>query len=214
MYGELYQYLVFHKKLNLPGIGTFQLERKPAEFDHAARMVHPSSYSIVLHHGNVSPSAKFFNWLAIALNRTEEDTVNYFNAFVIKVKDEVLAGNKLNWANVGTLSKGLTGEIRFESAIKSFTTDLPVPAIKILREQAEHMVRVGEEEKTSVQMKELLNPGREQKPAWWIAAMVLALIILLFCGIYFSQQGMKTSSVGNQQKIDAARQTSTYQLLQ
>ncbi len=214
MYGELYQYLVFHKKLNLPGIGTFQLERKPAEFDHAARIVHPSSYSIVLHHGNASPSAKFFNWLALALNRTESDTVNYFNAFVAEAKNEVLAGNKLNWANVGILSKGLAGEIRFESAIKSFTTDLPVPAIKILREQAEHMVRVGEDQKTSVEMKELLNPGKEKKSTWWIAAMILALVLLLFSGIYFSQQGMKASSAGNQQKIDAARQTSTYQLLQ
>jgi hypothetical protein len=214
MFGELYQYLIFHKKLNLPGIGTLQLERKPAEFDHAARIINPSTYSIVLHHGHVTPSDGFIGWLAASLHSTEHDARARFDEFIHDTKNEISAGHKVEWERVGVLSKGLAGEIRFDSAVKSFTTDQPVAAIKIVRDKAEHIIRVGEKEKTSAEMIELLNPGKEKKSAWWAAALIAALVALLFCVIYFSQKGMQASSVGNQRTISPAKQSGTYQLLQ
>ena len=214
MYGQLYQYLVFYKKLNVPGIGTLLLERKPAEFDHAERVIHPSTYSISLHHGGDSPSQQFLKWLAGSLHTNVQEAARQFNDFVAGMRNEVMAGHKLNWENVGVLSKGMAGEVRFESAVKAFTTDLPVPAIKIVRENAEHMVRVGEDQKTSAQMIEILNPEKEKRSLWWAAALILTLAALLFMIIYFSQKGMTPSSAGNQQIVSPGQPGATYQVLQ
>ncbi len=59
MYGELYQYLVLHKQLNIPGIGTFLVERKPADIDFVNKVVNPPAYTVALHHGNATTSKKY-----------------------------------------------------------------------------------------------------------------------------------------------------------
>ena len=51
----------------------------------------------------------------------------------------------------------------------------PLHITQVIRENATHSVRVGEEEKTSDQMKEYLH--REvKKERWWIAAVILSVI--------------------------------------
>jgi hypothetical protein len=49
MYAELYQYLISYKQVALPGIGTFSLERKPAESDFANKRINSPVYSVNLH---------------------------------------------------------------------------------------------------------------------------------------------------------------------
>ena len=217
MYGELYQYLILHKQLNIPGIGTFLLERKPADIDFVNRMVNPPAYTIALHHGNTTPSKNVFNWLSSTLNISERDALTRFNDFALDVKDKVLAGDKLYWTGIGTLSKGMAGEIRFEAALKDLKAGLPVPAIKVIREHEEHSVRVGEQEKTSSEMVEMLahapvSVTREKKLQWWGLALIAGLLAFIFIALYFSSKGFNTSSVGNQQKLEPQKETPTHKL--
>src|SRR5882672_2379703 len=109
MYGELYQYLVLNKQLNIPGIGTFMLERRPADIDFANKLINPPSFHIALHHGNMVPSKKLFSWLSLVFDISERDAVIRFNDFVFDLKDQVMAGHKLHWQGIGILSKGLAG---------------------------------------------------------------------------------------------------------
>ncbi|MEI9912027.1 MAG: hypothetical protein WDO71_21700 [Bacteroidota bacterium] len=39
MYQELYAYLILHRQLNVPGIGTFLVERKPAETEFTHKQI-------------------------------------------------------------------------------------------------------------------------------------------------------------------------------
>ena len=41
MYGELYQYLILHKQLNLAGYRQACIEKKPARFDVADKVINP-----------------------------------------------------------------------------------------------------------------------------------------------------------------------------
>ena len=214
MYGELYQYLVLHKQLNIPGIGTFQVERKPADIDFVGRKVNPPAYTIALHHGNTTPSKKVFNWLSDVFNITERDALSRFNDFAFELRDKVMAGDKLQWDGVGTLSKGLAGEIRFDASLKGMTIGEPVPANKVIRENAEHTVRVGEDQKTSTEMIEWLSPAEETKSYWWAAALIIGLLAFVFIAWYFSTRGLDTTSTGNQQKPEPQKETTTYKLSQ
>ena len=210
MYGELYQYLILHKQLNIPGIGTFLLERKPADIDFVNKMANPPAYTIALHHGNTTPSKNVFNWLSSTLNISERDALTRFNDFALDIKDKILAGDKLQWNGVGTLSKGMAGEIRFEATLKDLKAGIPVPAIKVLRENAAHAVRVGEQEKTSTEMVEMLAPADKKKIQWWGIALITGLLAFIFIALYFSSKGLNTSSTGNQQKLVPQKETTTH----
>jgi hypothetical protein len=214
MYGELYQYLVLHKQLNIPGIGTFLVERKPADIDFVGKIVNPPAYSVALHHGNATPSKKIFSWLSDVFNISERDALSRFNDFAFELRDKVMAGEKLLWSGVGTLSKGLAGEIRFDASLKAMSIGEPVPASKVIRENAEHTVRVGEDRKTSTEMIEWLSPAEEKKSHWWAAALIIGLLAFVFIAWYFSTKGLDTSSSGNRQKPEPQKATATYKLSQ
>lgn len=209
MYRELEQYLILYKKLSVPGIGTFQVERTPAEADFASKLINPPTYTIALHHGNNAPSTRLFNWLAEVMNISERDAVIRFNDFAFELKNKILNGDRFDWNGVGILSKGLAGEIRFEPEWKKQAAGEPVAAVKVLREKAEHTVRVGEDEKTSAQMIELLHPATEPKTYWWVIALVLLLISFIFIAYYFSANGLTPSSAGNRQTPDIQQAPAT-----
>ncbi len=211
MYGELYQYLILHKQLSMPGIGTFLLERKPAYIDFVNKIAEPPAYTIALHHGNVPASKNVFDWLASKLEISELDAVKRFNDFSFDIKNKVLAGDRLLWEGVGEFSKGMAGEIRFEAVLKDKKAGVPIPAVKVIRENAEHTMMVGEDEKTSSQMKEILSPSHERKFQWWGIALIVSLLAFIFIGVYLSTKGVKTSSVGNQQQLTPQKASPTYQ---
>ena len=211
MYGELYQYLILHKQLNIPGIGTFLLERKPADIDFVNKVANPPAFTVALHHGNTTPSKKVFNWLASSLNISERDALIRFNDFAVDTRNRILTGDKLEWNGIGTFSKGMAGEIRFEASLKDMKAGTPVPAIKVIREHAEHTVRVGEQEKTSSEMIEMLAPAEEtRKTSWWGIALIVGLLAFIFIALYFSSKGLNTSSAGNQQKLEPQKETPTH----
>jgi hypothetical protein len=213
MYGELYQYLILHKQLAVPGIGTFFVEKNAAEILFTEKAVNPPYYSISLQHGLQTPSSKLFQWLADVFNIGESDAENRFTDFSVNLKQQVEAGNKTTWPGVGIISKGLAGEIRFESAMKKKMVGQPVKAEKVLRQQAEHTVRVGEQEKTSAEMIELLNPVAAKRPYWWITALVLTGLGIFYTAYYFYTNGFTAAVTGNQQTVDVQKSAATYKVL-
>ena len=203
MYNELYQYLILHRELQLPGIGTFILERKPAEIDFANKQVLSPSYTVALHHSNATGSRKLFQWLASSFRIGESEAVVRVNDFAFEMKNTILAGNRLEWHGIGALSKGLAGEIRFEPApVKNYSG--PLPAIKVLRENAAHVVRVGEQERTSAEMIELLQPSEKRTNWAWVVIVILLISSVIFIGYYFSEHGVSPMSTGNGTRIQPA----------
>ncbi|RYG47702.1 MAG: hypothetical protein EOO01_14485 [Chitinophagaceae bacterium] len=209
MYEALYQYLILHRQVNIPGVGTFLLERKPADIDFTNRVVNPPSYSVALHHGNDEAPPRQFNWLADALDMPEGDVIDRFNDFVANLRNDILSGKKMQWKGVGILSKGLAGEIRFEATMKDTAAGEPVPATKVLREKAAHTVRVGEDEKTSEEMIEFLNPAEKKKSYEWVMTLIVAVLALIFLAWHFMQNGLNTPT-GSQQKVSPKQEEPTY----
>ncbi|MGZ8553673.1 MAG: hypothetical protein ACXWV8_09730, partial [Chitinophagaceae bacterium] len=116
------------------------------------------------------------------------------------------------WNGIGTLSKGMAGEIRFEASLKDMKAGKPVPAIKVLREHAEHSIRVGEQEKTSSEMIEMLAPIGARKSKWWVIALIAGLLAFIFVAVYFSSKGINASSAANQQKLTPEKEAPTHKL--
>ncbi len=210
MYGELHQYLILHKQLNVPGIGTFRVERKPADLDVAGKLIHPPAYTIALHHSNATPSNKIFSWLATELNISEYDALAQFNDFAFDIRNKIMAGDRLLWNGIGTLSKGMAGEIRFDASLKGVSIGEPVAAHKVLRDDAEHRIMVGEQEKTSTEMLEWLSPIEKKRSYWWVISLLVGLLLVVFITWHFYSKGLFTSSAANQQKLTPQKEAPTY----
>ncbi len=212
MYAALYQYFIQHNRLAVPGVGTFLLERKPAVNDFVNKQIDPPAYSVALQPSVDPPSINFFKWLAGALHISDHEAIIRFNDFVFETKKQITDGDTIDWQGVGTIRKGLAGEMKFSPATDS-AIEKPVAAEKVIRDKAEHMVRVGEDQKTSAEMTEMLNQPEAKKSRWWIAALVAGFPALLFIGWYFYEHGKDVSSTSNNMKLVPMEASDAYQIL-
>ena len=212
MYSELHRYFIQHRKLNLPGIGNFILERKPAEADFVNKCIHPPVYSVSLQQEEEKASHKFYVWIAAAFKISENEAVIKFNDFLYELKNKISSGNTIEWNGFGVLRKGLAGSIHFAGqAIESVEKD--VPAQKIIREKAEHSVLVGERERSSAEMSEFLSKPDAKRSLWWVLPVAAALLAFVFIAWYFSENGTGVSSVSNNQKINTPDVNKSYNVI-
>jgi hypothetical protein len=199
MYAELYQYLINYKKLPVPGIGTFLLDRQPASIDFPNRLINAPFYGIILQSEVQPPARNFFSWLGMVLHISEREAVVKFNDFVYDLRQHVKDGDSIHWNGIGVLSRGLSGDVKFVP--DTIEAESSVRAKKVIREKAAHMVRVGEDQKTSAEMEAMLNKPDEKRSYWWVAAAAIALLGVMFIGWYFSEHGVSLESTSNAMKL-------------
>lgn len=202
MYSELRKYFILHQELPIPGIGTISMERQPASFDFANRVIMPPTYQVGFREGQVQASRRLYGWLAHGLGISERDAIVRFNDFVFELRERLNKGEKLEWKGIGQLNKGLGGVWHFKPEAESVAEGEPVHADKVLRDHATHYVRVGEDERTSEQMREYLQTSPARKNVAWALALVLLVISFIILGLYFSSKGVKPGSAGNNSKIN------------
>ena len=212
MYDELYQYLIQQKELGIPGIGIFTIQRKPAEADFVNKCIHPPAYEIKLDQTTVIPPKKMFTWLADIFNISDREAVIRFNDFAFDLKKKITDGEEVQWSGIGKFSKGVTA-IHF-TPVEPWNEEGDVAAQKIIREHAEHIVLVGERERTSVEMTELLNQQDGKKKNWWAYALAIGILAIIFIFWYFSEHGMQITSTANSQNLPVNSEPPTYSISQ
>ena len=121
--------------------------------------------------------------------------------FSFELKNKISSGEAY-WKNVGTLRRDDKGIIVLHSAIIELDSEQPAPAEKVLRVKAEHTVRVGEMEKTSGEMTEMLTEATVKKDYGWMIAIILTIISVMFLGWYISEKGVHPGSAANQSVIN------------
>jgi len=216
MFDSLYRYLINHKQVSLPGMGTLSVQVQPARSEFVNRSFFPARYSFVFEPGKEISSRELFSWLAHVLISTEREAVIRFNDFVFAIKKELEAGKKITWHGVGSFQKAATGEIGFDPAEKELVFQRPVVVEKVIREKAGHTMRVGEMEKTSIEMTEMLSgpAAVEVKPSyWWVWPLAIIIVTAMFLGWYFSEHGISTAATGSNKKITPAESSSGYNFI-
>jgi hypothetical protein len=213
MYEYLYRFLIKYKKLDLPGIGTVALHLRSSKTAITDRHFSPPGYFFTLQKGDEIPKGKLFSWLASHFTITDSEAVIRFNEFIFDLTRKLKEGKEIQWEKVGSFQKELSGEIKFTTEEGEVSWLENVPGQKIIRENVEHRMLVGEVEKTSTEMNMLLNSvAGEKKYQWWLWPVVLAVAIFMFLGWYFSEHGVTSTSTGNHLKISPANAPAGYKL--
>ena len=200
MHTILYRYLILNGQLSLPGIGTIHLQKTSSVLDFCNKVFTAPVYNFFIDSLNETPSKKLFGWLSKKLNVTDWDAIRMVNDFSFDLKNKILTGESV-WNNVGTLRRDDKGSIVLDSAIIQLESEIPLPAKKVLRVKAEHAVRVGEMEKTSVEMEEFFSVEEERKDYTWLIAIIITVLSVMFIGWYLSEKGVHPGSAGNQSVI-------------
>ncbi|MEP6846253.1 MAG: hypothetical protein ABI861_09630 [Panacibacter sp.] len=169
----LAKYFALYKKMVLPGIGYFNTTTQPAHLEFVEKTLHAPSYSITFRQDETADDTGFISFLIKETGLDQYEAASSFSQFIAQLKEKLQSGTALQLPGLGVLTNN--------DSIYSFTAEsleqfFPgITAEKVIRQNAQHAVRVGEDEKNSTEMHALLN--REiVKDRWWIGATVLAVI--------------------------------------
>lgn len=205
------RYLYLHKSISLNGIGTLFLEEIPAWIDYPNKLLHPSQYKLQFQTTSGSDD-HFSAWMSEQLNVSKEESEKQTAHFISDLKQSLSNHKVVEWEGLGFFKNDENQVLRFTSSL-NLETGEPVPAEKIIRKNAEHFIRVGEQEKTNTQMQELLF-GTKKKALfqWWYSAVILLVLgiaaILYFASLFPTSWKMQ----GNKMELKTKQAPKQYQI--
>jgi len=196
MNGVLYNYLLQHQSLSIPGLGTIYIERVPAQSDFINRQLLPPSYHYRFDKYFDAPDKEFFTYLAVQNDLADYEAIRWYNEWAYELRNRIRSDTPVTIDGIGELKKDLSGEIVFEAQRLSPEYLGPVPAQRVIRSQAKHTVLVGDRELTNAQAVEVLHEDiTTERTTWWIYALIVTAIALVILFFHFYKNGF---SLGNQ----------------
>ena len=185
MYKAVTKFLALYHHLSLPGIGNFTVEKNAAHIDIANRVIVPPSMQIKFSNEKLPPEKFFYYFLSLELNTDEVQAVRSFTDFTSQLQSNIQQNKPVVLKGIGALAKS-SGEVIFEP--EYIPEYLPaLTAERVIRKNATHLIKVGEQEKTSEEMQTVLQE-KEQiilEDRWWIPALVFALLGIAGIAYYY-----------------------------
>lgn len=103
-----------HKKVVLPGFGTFSTKYLPAKFIPEEKVVKPPSKIAVFNHEQKNGDTLLVTHIAQKEGKSHEEVLNYINDFVKETEHVLDAGERLTFDKLGIFYKDTAGELVFE----------------------------------------------------------------------------------------------------
>jgi len=190
MFPLLHQYLLEHSSLHFPGIGTLAFEETPARLDIADQQLYAPKRTLHLHKEEVATKDSLNAFLASQLDITPAQSWEVFNQFSSTISGSLSTKKQVEWENLGTFHKDADGSIRFIQTPILETYLPPVPAERVIRQNVEHLITVGDTETTNTAMQEYYEDDEtpRKRDFWWIwALLILAVSGVLIWLKYFNK---------------------------
>jgi hypothetical protein len=174
---------LFHNKIcKLPGIGTLVMVSHPAETDFINSILKSPAETI-----DFIPE------------KEGEKEFNEFSAMSELLNQQLEAERLVFLKGVGTFTKDDEGIIKF-AAVEIDPVFFPVvPIERVIRENAEHKILVGDQHTTNVEMTEFFNKKPLIKDRWKLIALLIGAICLALLIFYLSRHGF--NMLGNSKSI-------------
>lgn len=210
MIEALTSYLLQHKSISIPGLGTVYIERIPAQTDFVNKQILPPSYHFRFDKYFDAPDKEFFTYLAQQKDIADYEAIKWYNEWAYELRNRLRIDEVVEWKGVGLLRKDLSGDIVFEASGAIPTAQQPAPAPRVVRSNTQHTMLVGDQEVTreiNAAEPDTVFPEEAEavKNTWWIYALIIAAIALSIIFFNFYKNGFSTSGTGSQQRIEVGR---------
>jgi hypothetical protein len=206
MYAILNRYLFLNKSIPVPGLGTICMESQPAAIDASTRSILPPAYRFRFDKFFDSPDKDLFTYLSAQQNISDYEALRQYNDFAFSLRDRLNYFREAPWEGLGILKKDDMGDIHFETSISNPFFLQPVPAEKVVRANAKHMMLVGDRERSNSEMSDWFaeEPVHGNR-LWWLVALIGGIAAALVILFHFSSHGWNVGSTGNQQLIQVKK---------
>lgn len=209
MEGLIEQYLYQHKVCPLPGIGALILKNGRTIIWHADNKISAPVPSIKLTDSEM-PAEQFIAFIAKHNNIPLGEASLLLQKYCIDLKQDKIRETLLGSA--GKFYVDASGALQFKQEVlpKEF-----LPTVNFQRvvhtKVANHQIRVGDTETTSDVMTEFYSEKEtNKKDRWWIAALILLLLVATLVFSYFGEHSFK-DKFGNTHGFGAEEAPATYQ---
>ncbi len=205
MYEVLNKYLLQHKSISIPGLGSLVAETIPAVTDFANKRLLPVQFKFRFDKYFDAPDREFFLYLSQKKNIPDFEAIKWYSEFAYTLRNKIRTDNKAEWEGIGVFKKDTGGDIVFESFHPPYELFTEVKAERVIRSDAKHSILVGDKEKTNYEMTEWLSDEvYVEKESWWIYALIMAAIGLSILFFHLYRSEMRWGATGNQQQVEAA----------
>ena len=125
-------------------------------------------------------------------NISDYEALRQYNDFAYSLRDRLNYFREAPWEGLGILKKDDMGEIHFESSILNPFFLQPVPAEKVVRANAKHMLLVGDRERSNNEMSDWFaeEPVHGNR-LWWLVALLGGIAAIFVIMFHFSSHGWK-----------------------
>jgi len=196
----LTKYLLLYKRVCIPCIGTFEIVQQSPQLSVGEKLFSPPSFTTRHLRHDAVPEHQF-DFFASSAETEKEKLRQELFLFGENFRRRIQK-DPFQWNGFGIL-RFSSNEIVFEPLPIKLPSLASLPAEKIIRENVQHSVLVGDQQMTSKQVNEVLNKASHKKPLFltigWILLIValITIIILLYFGKFQTTvSGLKSSVVG------------------
>ena len=187
----LTKYLLQYGQVCIPHIGTFEIIQEPPQLDVADKRVNPPSYSTRLSRQEAVTEHQFSYLAAADRGYHPRSELLHFGERL----RETLRRKPVKWNGFGTL-RFAANEIVFEPESIQVESLSFVPARKVMRENVQHQVLVGDREMSREQVTHVLQKGTARKPVVFIIGWILLALAVITIVVLLVTGGFRTSSSG------------------
>lgn len=172
-----------HAQFPLQGIGWLSRQREAASLDIPGRQLMAPFYTMSFKEAEQVSPDPFIAWLSDRQRIDPNQARSNYDQFLVQWKKSIEAGETVSWEHIGTWKLADRNIIEFKSDNTTGLQGQPIRAEKIVREHASHLVRVGEEHRSSEEMTALLSP-KIPSISWerWVGIILLVLVVIFWIG--------------------------------
>jgi nucleoid DNA-binding protein len=177
------KYFALNRSVTLPGIGSFSVETQNAKLDFIDKTLYAPVYKICYNKYD-APDEKFYRFLSRETGVEENNAAEDLKNFSDSLKEQLKKDHSITLPGIGTLKKNaLHYDFVAENAVQKYFPT--ITAERIIRQNAEHTVKVGEDERTSTQMHEHFQQKKVKEDNWFVHALILGAIGIAAIAIYY-----------------------------
>lgn len=193
MLNHLTKYLFQYKTVSIPHVGTLQIVQQPPQLNVVDKIILPPSYSVVIGKEE-EVSTHQLQYLENILQKGHDNIINDLRYFGDKLQEKI-NGPGFEWNGLGTIT-------RSTQSISLVTASLePVPAERVIRQNAQHSVLVGDQQMLSSTnvSDETVEDARSKRSILVIIGWVLLLLSLVFIAFQLYSGRFRVNAAGSKQ---------------
>lgn len=189
---HLTRYLFQYKCVSIPNVGTFQIVQQPPQLNVVDKIILPPLYFIEIRKED-EVSDHQLNFLDAILKRGKDEIQRDLQFFGNKLQEKI-NGPGFTWDGLGTITCSTQSLEISTSALE------PIPAERVLRQDARHNVLVGDRQRLSGGSGEAETEAAEKKRSLFvIIGWVLLLLSILFIVFYLYIGKFRVNAAGSKQ---------------